>query len=90
MEYLGFAGVPIIIGLVQMAKEAGLPARYAAAVAVCLGVIINAGVTIATGGDVIGGLLLGIAVGLAASGLYSVARTSTERQDEAPGLRVVE
>lgn len=65
MEMIGI--VPVIIGLTQVVKLAGLPSRYAPLFAVLLGVCISTAVSPVTGMNV----LLGIVYGLTASGLYS-------------------
>lgn len=59
--------VPIVIGIVSAMKELGLPGKFAAIVAIVIGLL---------GSWLIGGTLLaiilgGIVVGLSASGLYS-------------------
>ena len=69
--------VPLIVGLVEMAKRLGLPSRFAAAVSLSIGVALSAGAWVATragGRDLFDSVLFGMAVGLSASGLYSVAR----------------
>jgi len=63
------AFVGLIMALVQLAKETGLPARFAPLLALALG--IAAGVFIMSPGDVIQGIWSGIAMGLSAVGLYS-------------------
>ena len=57
--------VPAIMAAVEAVKMAGLPAKYAALIAVVFGVAFGLGM-----GDVMSGLLFG----LAASGLYSGAK----------------
>lgn len=74
----GVAVVPLIVGLVEVAKGAGLAARWAPLLAVGLGVAISAGWRAAAGGLAADGwvaaVLSGLALGLAAAGLYSGAR----------------
>ncbi|HLH26398.1 MAG TPA: hypothetical protein VK066_28085 [Chloroflexota bacterium] len=77
-EVAGVAGVPLIVGLVEVAKGVGLDARWAPAVALGLGLALSLGYRAALGG--VGGAewaqatLGGLALGLAASGLYSGTR----------------
>jgi hypothetical protein len=77
-EIAGVAGVPLIVGLVEVAKGVGLGARWAPAVALGLGLALSLGYHAALGG--VGGAewaqaaVSGLALGLAASGLYSGAR----------------
>lgn len=59
----------IIVGLVQLAKETGLPARWAPLLSLALGVA--AGIFVVSPGDVVQGILAGVAMGLAAVGLFS-------------------
>lgn len=68
----------LIIGLVEVAKQLGLPSRFAALLAVALGVALVAVQQYlqGKGGDVI---LAGIATGLAAAGLYSGAKSLSGR-----------
>ena len=61
--------VGLIMALVQLAKETGLPARFAPLLALALGVV--AGVFVLSPGDVVQGIVSGVAMGLAAVGLYS-------------------
>ena len=77
----GVMVVPLIIGLVEMAKRMGLAARYAALLALGLGVAFSGGAWLAAwigGRGLFDAALGGLALGLSASGLYSVAR-STQR-----------
>jgi hypothetical protein len=78
LELGGVVVVPLIVGLVEVAKRIGLPAQYAAVVALGLGLLASVGAwaSAATGGrDLFDATLVGLALGLSASGLYSVART---------------
>ncbi len=59
--------IPIVIGLIQVAKMAGLPSKYAPIGALILGVV---GALI-LGGPIGVAILSGLIVGLSASGLYS-------------------
>ncbi|WP_128894667.1 hypothetical protein [Longirhabdus pacifica] len=61
--------LPVIIGLVSILKSLGLPEKYAPLVAIALGVPI--GLFYVSPADIGQGVLVGITLGLAASGLYS-------------------
>lgn len=80
MSELVLYGIPIaavIIGLVELAKNSlGLPARWAAPVALVLGVLFAVLGWIELGGDasLLEAVLLGILTGMTASGLYSGTR----------------
>jgi hypothetical protein len=80
-EVAGVAIAPLIVGLVEVAKGAGLAARWAPLLAVALGVAISLGYRAAAGAlgpEVVAVAgLQGLALGLAAAGLYSGARAVT-------------
>lgn len=59
--------VPVILGVVQAIKMAGIPKKYSALIAIVLG----AGAASALNGFDMNSLLQGIAAGLSAAGLYS-------------------
>jgi len=68
---LGIAAVPAIMGIVEAAKTAGLPKNFAPLFAILLG--IGAGILSHSSGDLTWDQAIagGIALGLAAAGLYS-------------------
>lgn len=75
VQYGGVVIVPMIIGLVEVGKRLGLGAAYAAPLAVGLGLLISVGYGLAAGlpgGSALADVTLqGLALGLAAAGLYS-------------------
>lgn len=74
--YDGFyqvVAIPVINGLVEMAKMAGLSKRYCPVLAVGLGVLLGLGVR-APGEPVGLAILDGLIIGLSAVGLYSGGR----------------
>lgn len=72
----GVSAVALIQGLVKVAREAGLPSKYAPAVSVGLGAII--GISAATFADsaTYVGLIGGVVAGLISCGLYDVGKKS--------------
>jgi hypothetical protein len=79
MELLSDAAIVAIVpGLVEVAKRAGLPARYAGLMAIAVATALVALRDVAlhdgTPGSVARWLLGGLVYGLAAAGLYSQAR----------------
>ena len=70
--YFGVGFVPLVIGLVEVGKRAGLPTRFAPLLSLFLGVVLMLAVSV----DVIQSVLLGLAVGLSSSGIYSGVRAS--------------
>ncbi len=85
MSELVLYGIPIaavIIGLVELAKGSlGLPARWAAPVALALGVLFAVLGWMELGGDasLLEAVLLGLMTGLSAAGLYSGSKAVAER-----------
>ena len=78
LEYGGILIVPTIVRLVEAAKRLGLPAAYAAPLAVGIGLVISVGYTGAAGlpggTPLADATLRGIALGLSSAGLYSTVR----------------
>jgi hypothetical protein len=78
-EIAGVASVPLIMGLVEVAKGMGLSPRWAPAVSLGLGLALSLGyraaLDVPAGAEWAQAVLSGLALGLAASGLYSGART---------------
>ncbi|TXL65641.1 hypothetical protein FHP05_05830 [Cerasibacillus terrae] len=71
------AFVPLITGLVQVFKVAGLPKKFLPLVSLLLG--IGGGVFYISPGDLKGGIIIGIVLGLSASGLYSGTKNMMEK-----------
>ena len=64
--------IPVVVGLVQVLKSAGLPSRLAPAGALLVGAALVA----ITGATWQASVVQGIIVGLCASGLYSGVKTT--------------
>lgn len=64
----GISILPIIIGLTELAKRLGLPARFAPLISLALGIGLA---TLAAGGFTAVALVGGVFLGLSASGLWS-------------------
>ncbi len=73
-EFIGLAGVPVIVGLVEVAKLWVKDSRWYPLPALGFGVGLNAGVALSLGRPVPEGVFTGMVAGLAASGLYSGVR----------------
>ena len=71
----GIAVIPAIVGLVQVAKDLGVPSNFAPAIAVVFG--LAAGFAQFYAGQLpwISAAITGIALGLSAVGLYAGAKT---------------
>ncbi len=93
-DLAGVAGVPLVIGLVEAAKRLGLSSRWAPALAVGLGAALSLGYRAALG--LPGGeawaqaTLNGLALGLAAVGLYSGGRALANAGAVAPATAAPE
>ena len=73
-------GIPVlalIIGLVKVAREMGLPSKFAPAVALGLGIIGGIAVAYQNGMDPVAGVVIGIALGLMACGVYDQGKLSS-------------
>lgn len=73
----GISIIAIITGLVKVAREVGLPSKFAPALAVLLGMVLGVSAALYAASAVYIGLLGGIAAGLSASGLYDLGKSST-------------
>lgn len=79
LEIYNIAIVPLIIGIVELFKRLGLPNKYCPIVAIVCGLgigIFYLDVSIKEG------ILVGIMLGLSASGLYSGTKNILERSEE--------
>lgn len=81
-EFAGVLAVPLIMGLVEMAKRFGLETVWAAPMAVLLGVLLavgwEMGTVYAEAQRWIQAVLWGVALGLSAAGLYSGGKKVVE------------
>ena len=84
MEYTEAVIIAIIVGLVELFKQAGLPKKASPLVALAFG--IAGGVIYLFPGDIKAGIFMGLVMGLSASGLYSGGKTlldhSKKKDDE--------
>lgn len=70
--------VPLIIGLVAVAKKSGVPTKILPVLS--LGVGLGVGILYASNGDIKQGVLVGAMLGLSASGLYSGTKAVVETE----------
>ncbi|WP_069997139.1 hypothetical protein [Cellulosilyticum sp. I15G10I2] len=71
-ESYGIMLLPIILGVVEVLKNVGLPKRFCPLVAVAIGIILG-GIYLGSG-DIKQGVLKGIYMGLSSVGMYSGAK----------------
>lgn len=78
-QFIGLAGAPFITAIIQAAKATipEWPDRVWPGFALLLGVAVNVAVAYRQQTDMMLAVLVGIVTGLAASGLYSQAKTYT-------------
>ncbi|MFD2671022.1 hypothetical protein [Marinicrinis sediminis] len=69
MEVYDIALIPVIVALVSVCKQLGLPVKWSPVVAIIVGVMF--GTLYVSPGNALQGGLTGLTMGLAASGLYS-------------------
>lgn len=79
MEIYDVVLIPLIIGLIELLKYFSLPKKVLPIVSLALGVIL--GIVYVYPHDVKGGILVGLMMGLSASGMYSGGKTLVERND---------
>ena len=76
MEIYDVAIVPLIMGVTELFKIVGLPNKFAALLSAVLGVLI--GLVYVAPENPLEGVLVGLSMGLAASGLYSGTKNTVE------------
>ncbi len=76
MTIYDVAIIPLIVGIVELLKEIGLPSKFAAVVSALIGIVI--GIVYISPDDIKRGILVGLSLGLAASGLYSGTKSTAE------------
>ena len=81
MELYDVVLVPLIVGLVQLLKITGLKKRFLPLASLVFGVL--GGVFYIFPQDIKAGILVGIMMGLSASGLYSGGKAMVEKEKEA-------
>lgn len=82
VDVVGLAGVPVIVGLVELVKKIlpDLEPRWHPLVAMIFALLINVGFGVSQVGDLRLAVVYGFAAGLAASGLYSWTATAGIRE----------
>lgn len=78
LELYSVAIIPLIIGIVEMFKRAGLPAKYSPFIAVAIGISLG---VFFIASNIKEGIIIGAMYGLSASGLYSGTKNMVEKGD---------
>jgi len=68
----GVAAMPVIAGVVEAIKRAGMPSRYAGVLAILFGIGAGAAAALSTDTQLGAGIAQGLLAGLGASGVWSV------------------
>lgn len=76
MQVYDVAVIPLIIGVTELVKKSGLPNKFAPVLSAVLGVLI--GLVYVAPENPLEGVLVGLSMGLAASGLYSGTKNTVE------------
>lgn len=82
MDYTTYAlyGIPVItlvIALVKVARDAGLPSKYAPVASIALGALGGVGVALQQGDPVVTGFVAGIVIGATACGIYDAGKVKS-------------
>lgn len=78
IDVYDFALIALIVALVELLKEVGLPKKWLPIVAILFG--IAAGIFYVHPADLKGGIIVGLMLGLSASGLYSVSKHVVDKK----------
>lgn len=79
LEIYDVALIPLIIGIVELLKFTGLRKKLLPIVSLLFGVL--AGIFYVYPGDLKGGILVGLMMGLSASGMYSGGKALIEQPE---------
>ncbi|MBO0600109.1 hypothetical protein I2483_00390 [Sporosarcina sp. E16_3] len=79
MEIYDVVLIPLIIGIVSLLKMYGMPRKLLPVMALIFGVV--GGIIYIYPEDIKAGILVGLMMGLSASGLYSGGRTVIEKTE---------
>jgi uncharacterized membrane protein HdeD (DUF308 family) len=76
MEIYDVAIIPLIVGIVELFKRIGVPSKFCGLLSAFIGVLIGVFYLFPT--NLAQGILVGLAMGLGASGLYSTTKNTIE------------
>lgn len=79
IEIYGVSAVLLIVGIVQLAKSIGFNSKYAGILAVIFGLAASFGYTFYQETSIFKAIVIGLALGLSASGLYSTTKHVKEQ-----------
>lgn len=75
-QYLiyGVPAVALVMGLVKVFREVGLPSKFAPIVSVAIGIIIGICIALESGQNYVAGVVIGIMIGLSSCGMYDIGK----------------
>jgi len=73
----GIPALALVIGLVKLFQEVGLPSKYAPLASLGIGILAGIAVALTNGQTILQGIVLGICFGLSSSGIYDIGKKST-------------
>jgi hypothetical protein len=79
IELYGVSAVVLIIGLVELAKQVGFPAKFAGVLSVGCGLAVSLGYAYLAEQVAFQAVITGLALGLSAAGLYSATKNAVEK-----------
>lgn len=79
-EVFGVATIALIVGLVELLKRLDVPKKILPVASLIFGVA--AGIFYVHPGDLKAGIIVGLMLGLSASGLYSGTKNIVEKEDK--------
>ena len=74
----GIPAITLVIGLVKLFQQQGLPSKYAPLASLIIGILAGVTVAITSNQTVLYGIVLGIVFGLSASGIYDIGKKTSE------------
>ena len=77
MEYEGILLVPLIMGIVELAKHIGMPKRYGSLLSTVIGIIF--GMLYLYPEDLKKGFIFGLVIGLTGPELYNTAKNTIQQ-----------
>ncbi|ADD02629.1 hypothetical protein TthWC1_1571 [Thermoanaerobacter thermohydrosulfuricus WC1] len=82
MQWWGIPAIPIIIGITELAKQVGLPKKYAGFFSVVVGIIGGIAISFFGDSEVAKNIVSGLVAGLTAVGLWSGTKNTIEALKE--------
>lgn len=79
LEIYDIAIIPLITGIVELFKRAGLKSKYCPFLSVIFGILFG---VFYFSNHIKEGILVGLVIGLSASGLYSGSKNMMEQENE--------